>query len=132
MTPTQRTLAALRAEGYQAAIVEKWNPHVKIRQDVWKFGDILACRVLPDGSNQEIALIQCTTQVNAAARVTKIITTCREAACKWLQAGGNLVVWGWAKRGPRGKRKTWSATRTQIELPDVDQDFEVKDPRVTQ
>jgi hypothetical protein len=37
VTPTQRSLAYLRAEGWQVAIVERWNPHARIRQDL--FGD---------------------------------------------------------------------------------------------
>ena len=33
MTPTARTLHHLRKLGYRAAIVEKWNPFAKVRQD---------------------------------------------------------------------------------------------------
>ena len=29
MTPTQRTLAALRADGYTAEVVERWNPYAR-------------------------------------------------------------------------------------------------------
>ncbi len=29
-SPTSRTLALLKKEGWQAAIVEKWNPHARI------------------------------------------------------------------------------------------------------
>ena len=41
--PTQRTLARLRQEGaLEVAIVEHWNPHARIRQDLFGFIDILA------------------------------------------------------------------------------------------
>lgn len=46
---TQRTLKALRTNGWQAHVVEKWINIPNIpgggkRIDVWGFGDILACR----------------------------------------------------------------------------------------
>jgi hypothetical protein len=46
---TQRSLKYLRERGWQCAIVEKWLPargtmKFGVRQDVWGFGDILACR----------------------------------------------------------------------------------------
>ena len=44
MTPTQRSLAYLRDEGYLVAIVEHWNPFARIRQDLFGFIDLLAIR----------------------------------------------------------------------------------------
>ena len=44
MTPTQRSLAYLRNEGYLVAIVEHWNPFARIRQDLFGFIDLLAIR----------------------------------------------------------------------------------------
>jgi len=46
---TQRSLKRLRENGWTCAIVEKWIPprgkmKFGVRQDVWGFGDILACR----------------------------------------------------------------------------------------
>lgn len=41
-SPTARTLRLLRGMGYQAFVVERWNPHVKRRQDFGGFADILA------------------------------------------------------------------------------------------
>ena len=35
MSPTQRSLHHLKALGYQARTVERWNAFAKIRQDVW-------------------------------------------------------------------------------------------------
>ena len=65
LTPTQRTLAYLREQGYLCAIVEKWNPHVKIRQDLFGFIDILAIK------KDETLAVQCTS-TGVAARVKKI------------------------------------------------------------
>ena len=43
MSPTQRSLAHLKALGYQARVVEKWNPFAKVRQDLFG-GDVLALK----------------------------------------------------------------------------------------
>jgi len=42
MTNTQRTLKYLKEQGYTCGMVEKWNPHVKIRQDLFGIIDIIA------------------------------------------------------------------------------------------
>ncbi|MBI4326652.1 MAG: hypothetical protein HY674_15520 [Chloroflexi bacterium] len=44
MTPTQRSLSKLRAEGWLAVIVERWNPYDRVRQDLFGFADLLAIR----------------------------------------------------------------------------------------
>ena len=40
MTPTQRTLGELRKWVEHVAIVEKWNSHCRIRQDLFGFADL--------------------------------------------------------------------------------------------
>jgi hypothetical protein len=42
--PTQRTLEHMRELGYVCAIVEKWNPHARIRQDMFGFIDVLCVK----------------------------------------------------------------------------------------
>jgi hypothetical protein len=55
MSPTARSLAHLKALGYQAKVVEKWNPFAKIRQDL--FGaDILALK-----PGEPVLVVQATT-----------------------------------------------------------------------
>ena len=41
-TPTARTLAAMRREGWTVQVVERWNPHARIRQDLFGWADLLA------------------------------------------------------------------------------------------
>lgn len=109
MSPTQRSLAYLRKIGYRAAVVEKWNPHVGIRQDLFGFADIFAfapVHPLESSKLYPVVLVQTTTQAHAADRLAKIAEN--ESACAWVRAFGTIEVHGWAKRGPRGKRKTWS------------------------
>lgn len=54
MTPTQRSLKQLRLAGWLCAVTERWNPHVKIRQDLFGFADLIAVK------GDECRLIQTT------------------------------------------------------------------------
>lgn len=105
-SPTSRTLKWLREQGHHAAVVERWNPYAKIRQDVWGFADILSFHPLG-----EVVLVQCTSGSNHAARMAKI----REnpIAAEWMR---NHPIWvvSWAKQGARGKRKTWTVRREVV------------------
>ena len=93
LTPTQRTLAYLREQGYLCAIVEKWNPHVKIRQDLFGFIDILAIK-----KNETLA-VQCTS-TGVAARVKKIQES--EYLSRVREAGWKILIVGWSKNS-KGK-----------------------------
>ena len=88
LTPTQRTLAYLREQGYLCAIVEKWNPHVKIRQDLFGFIDILAIK------KDETLAVQCTS-TGVAARVKKIQES--EYLSRVREAGWKILIVGWSK-----------------------------------
>ena len=88
-SPTQRSLEKLRAEGYLCQIVERWNPHARIRQDLFGIGDILAIK------EGETLLVQTTSRGNVAARVTKIQES--EHLDKILAAGWKITVHGWGK-----------------------------------
>lgn len=106
-SPTQRSLDALRKAGWLCAIVEKWNGHIKRRQDLFGFADILAIK------GDECRLIQTTSGPNVAARVTKIEST--PAAAIWLQARSRTIhVHGWRKVGVGGKRKLWECRVVEI------------------
>ena len=104
-SPTARSLAFCRSQGLTACVVEKWNPHARIRQDAFGFIDILVL----DGS---IIGVQATSDTNHAARRTKIAGL--PAATAWREAGGIVEVWSWRKAGARGKRKTWQLRRERL------------------
>lgn len=89
MTPTQRTLARLREEGWLPAVVERWNPHARIRQDLYGFIDIVAVRP------GETLAVQCTSGGEVARRVAKIAASETVAAVR--AAGWRIEVWGWRK-----------------------------------
>jgi hypothetical protein len=93
LTPTQRTLAYLREEGYTCAIVERWNPFAKIRQDLFGFIDILAIK------KDETLAVQCTS-TGVAERVKKIEES--EYLSKVRDAGWKILVIGWRKNS-KGK-----------------------------
>ena len=65
-SPTQRTLKRLRDLGYTAQVVETWNPHAKIRQDLFGFIDVLAIKA------GEVLAVQACAGGDAAKRVRKI------------------------------------------------------------
>lgn len=88
-SPTTRSLAKLREEGYTAGIVEKWNPHARIRQDLFGFIDVLAIK-----PNETLA-VQTTSYSGVSARVKKIQESDHVAAVR--DAGWRIEVHGWRK-----------------------------------
>ena len=106
MSPTARSLEHLRALGYRAQVVERWNSFAKIRQDV--FGaDLIALK-----PGQPVLVVQATSGANHAARREKL-----DAAgfiALWTSVGAVLEVWSWSQQGPRGKRKTWTLRREAL------------------
>jgi len=88
-SPTQLTLKKWRKAGYTAAVVEKWNPHAKIRQDLFGCIDVIAV------GNGETVAIQSTSYSNVSARVKKI--TDIEALPDMRDAGWRVIVEGWRK-----------------------------------
>lgn len=113
MSPTQRTIAYLKARGAHPAIVEHWNSYAHIKLDLYNWIDVLAI------SEGKFVGVQTTTQANASARMDKARGN---AALKaWLQAGGQLVIHCWAKRGGRDKRKLWTLKEWFLTLEDVEQ-----------
>jgi hypothetical protein len=89
MTPTQRSLEALRETGYLPVVVERWNAFAKIRQDLWGWCDILAIR------KGEVLAVQVTSTSNVSARIKKIQES--DTIAKVRDAGIRVEVHGWAK-----------------------------------
>ena len=98
-------------------IVEKWIPPrgkmpFGLRIDAFGFGDLLAVRApwhdKTTGANvpPTIALVQTTDHTHFSKHKDKILTI--PEFQKWKDAGGIVLLHGWGKRGPRGKRKVWT------------------------
>jgi hypothetical protein len=98
MSPTERSLKLLRKEGWRVAVVEKWNPHAKVRQDLFGFADLLAIR-----PHNDPVLVQVTSYSNMSSRRAKVLAS--EAAQDWKGAG-RVELHGWKKVG-----KSWMLKR---------------------
>jgi len=93
-----------RRQGMTAAVVEHWNPHARIRQDLFGCIDVLAC------GSQGVLGIQATTKPNARARMRKALAEPRLEA--WLASGAAFEVWGWHSPKPR----RWDCVRMPLTL----------------
>jgi hypothetical protein len=102
-SPTQRTLALCKRQGWTCQIVERWNSFAKIRQDLFGFIDV----VVADGSN--ILGIQTTSGDNFAARLEKIKAEPRALA--WLNSGGRIFIHGWRKLKATGR---WDCRELEV------------------
>ena len=91
LSPTQRTLRALRQEGYICGIAERFNAHAGpygIRQDLFGFIDIVAIKPIGICGIQSCGS-------SFAEHDRKILDN--EYAPEWLKAGGAIELWGWRK-----------------------------------
>jgi len=89
MSSTQRSKAHMEAQGYTVAIVERWNPYARIRQDLFGFIDLLCV------GNGETVAVQTTSGSNVSARVKKIADHENVGAVR--NAGWRIIVQGWRK-----------------------------------
>lgn len=100
-SPTQRSLALLRERGYTAAVVERWNPYARIRQDLFGCVDIVAV-----GSEGRTLAVQACAYASVSARVKKCSEA--EALPAMQRSGWEVVVQGWKKvKGRWQVREVW-------------------------
>lgn len=109
-SPTVRSKDLLAKDGWLVAVVERWNPHARIRQDLFGFADLLAMK---EGTKP--LLIQTTSGSNFSARLSKIID--EERALLALKSGFDIEVHGWRKLKSNKNRWTPRVQRiTQADL----------------
>lgn len=115
LSPTQRTIRALKDQGMICGSVEKFNPYVGehgIRQDLFGFIDIVAL----DTSKGIIAIQSC--GQSFSAHRNKLLEERNDAVYEWLRCGGKIELWGWRKvklqRG--GKALRWRPRIADITL----------------
>jgi hypothetical protein len=142
MSPTARALAECKRRGWIAQVVEQTIPRTFIKRDFLGVIDIIAvtqskenigglccvykrpysagpgeytcdrCGVTNTVIPGKIVGIQVTSGTNHAARINKAKAEPRLSA--WLAAGARFAVWSFAKRGGRGKRKTWQLREQEV------------------
>jgi hypothetical protein len=108
MSPTQRTLAKLRSDGYSLVeVTERWNTFTKTRRDLFNFIDVLAVK------GNEVLAVQTTSGTNVSARIAKIRGL--QSSGLWLESPNRrIIVHGWRKTGARGKRKVWTCRAVEL------------------
>lgn len=108
ISAVQRSLKRLRDDGAIAAVVEKWNPHARIRQDMFGVFDLVAIRT---GDSPGIVGIQVKSDGDGAADAKRKMDE-SAAAKAWQEAGGHVEIWVWRKVKPRGvKVVRWKLRR---------------------
>lgn len=112
---TQKAMAEMRSRGWTCAVTEKWNPHARIRQDLFGFVDLIALRPGATAGEPRTLAVQVTT-TDTSTRQKKI--TGLPAALVWLQCANAIEVWGYKKKsgGVRGGRKLWTLVRTRARI----------------
>lgn len=116
--PTERCLIYCRDRGWQPAVVEKWNPHVGIRQDLYGIIDIIAL-----DEEQGVLGIQACPGGAVAAHLEKALEEKRLQ--RWLEKDNRFEIWGWRqivayrKNGKKAKRKRWDLRRVSVTLGDL-------------
>lgn len=89
-SPTELTLAYMRKQGCLAAVVEKWNAHARLRQDLFGILDVLC--LSPDGTTIGV---QSTSRSNISSRAAKMAESDNLGLlrrCNW-----RLLIHGWDK-----------------------------------
>jgi hypothetical protein len=103
VSPTARSLALLRKEGWYPWTVEQTIPKTFIKRDAWGIIDIIA---LGDG---EVLAVQATSGDNVSARMAKMAG--HEGLAALRKAGVRVEVWGWRKLAKTGR---WEVRRVDL------------------
>lgn len=127
-SPTQRTLKLLREEGWTAAVVEKWNPYARIRQDLWGV-DVLAIESGGVFVKRNLLAVQACAGSSHAARRAKLCGN--PDVRKLMEAGVTVEVWSWSQKmhrnadGSKAKVKRWQCRRDRLAFADLTDSKEV-------
>ena len=106
----QRSMEALRDDGYLVGKTEHWNPWVPpngLLQDLFGFIDLVAIRV-----GEKITAVQVTKE-HVPEHIEKI--QANKAAKVWLECGGRIVIHHWRELGPKGEKK-WRMEVIEVTL----------------
>jgi hypothetical protein len=115
-SPTAHALADLRKLGFLAAVVEKWNPHAKIRQDLFGCIDVIA--VMPG-----IGVLGVQATAGGGSGMSNHNARRRKSAAEprlrtWLESGGRFEIWSFTAKTIDG-RKRYTLHREELKLDDL-------------
>ena len=96
-TPSARSAALLRSEGWLVDTTEKRLPRCFISVDLYHAFDLVGIRADRSG----VLGLQVTTTSNQSKRWLKLVTN--EAVRVWLLAGNGIELHGWRKSRRSGK-----------------------------
>lgn len=113
--PLQRSKTYLEEKGWHVWIVEVWNSWAHIRVDMYGLHDLTAIRHDQRGI---WGINACEDNGAVSEHIKKYLDGWDHPkkgrqppnphlAC-WLAGGNRFSIFGWGKRGDRGKRKTWT------------------------
>jgi hypothetical protein len=125
----QRSKQWLERDGWEVAIVERYNQWAHIRQDLWGMADLLAIR--PDRSG--VTAIQACGE-DIPPHIEKLITGWVDIKKGktygpnkylpiWLKAGNPFFIWGWRLRKHEGTRPTYQLRQIEAVLKDGKVEF---------
>ena len=100
----------LKQRGFNCAITEHWNSHVRIRQDLYGFIDL----VYLDPHSMGVTAVQTTSGSNVSSRIAKIKAS--DKAALWLVCGNAIVVHGWKRYAKKLDRKWWRCREVWLRL----------------
>lgn len=95
-SPTQKSLALLRAQGYTAEVVERWLPRANVRKDLFGFIDLVAM------NGDHLLAVQTTTLSSYQQHVTKLKEK-EDFLGTWLESAGKFEMHCWGEGRKAGK-----------------------------
>jgi len=110
VSPTALSLKELRKRGYMAAVVEKVNPWVKIRQDLFGIIDVIGVHPV----KKEVIGVQATTDTGGQASKHRMKVLQNPNLKGWMDSGCKFEIWAWAKKGKASKRKLWTLREVEV------------------
>lgn len=116
VSPTQRTLKALKDQGFECGIVERWLSGPGKRSDLFGFIDIICM------TDAGVLAVQ-STGTDFAGHYKKITQDCAIRARQWIQMpNARLQLWGWrkVKKARGGKLMVYRPRVHEFTLQDFD------------
>lgn len=108
-SPTQRSLALLREQGYVPWIAEHYNAFARVRRDLYGFIDIVALKPGEKG----VLAVQTTSGSNVSARIHKIEANPNHKL--WIECGNRILIHGWQKIKGKWACRTHAVTPLTLE-----------------